>query len=136
MHSFVQRMGVGQNLTVTAGTAAITLTSSSFAEGEFSLEVYSSGLLDQFQGFSGFFSQTYSAGSVIHPSGGGFYDNNEIVVFAIVPSIPSEKTLRFTGMDIESSSGCRYDAVTVYNWFDSQYNEVARYGMIIESNVG
>lgn len=93
----------------------------------FTLQFFSSGLADvSTPDYTGYTSLTLNNGNFSYPADGSNYRNNERAFFLVNPTVPSIRTLRFTRMDLESASGCTYDAVVIYNWYENRYNQITR----------
>jgi hypothetical protein len=117
---------VGQNYTVSSGFILITLNVGNAPTRGFRLEFFSSGFMDATPEFTGYANLNLNNGNLSYPVGGGQYRNGENALFVVNPTVPAQRTLSFTKMDVETGSGCPYDAVTIYNWFDNQYTQVAK----------
>lgn len=72
-------------------------------------------------------------GNFSYPNNGIPYQNYEIALFTISPSIPAQPTLRFTAMALESDSLCQYDSVRTFTWFNDQYSQVARWVKFVDT---
>jgi trypsin len=122
-----QRMtSTGQNYTVTSGFVLVTLSVGNAPTRGFRLEFFSSGFSDATRDFTGFASLNTNSGNLSYPIGGGSYLNNENALFVINPIVPAMRTVMFTRMNVENDSTCSYDAVTIYNFFNNEYIQVAK----------
>ncbi|OXA40890.1 CUB and peptidase domain-containing protein 1 [Folsomia candida] len=119
---------VGQNYTVASGFVLVTLSIGSAPSSGFRLEFFSSGFSDQTRDFSEFARFTTNTGRLSYPIDGGITRPNEDALFVINPTMSAVRTLRLTRMDVETDTdpSCRYDAVTIYDWFDNQYRHLDR----------
>ncbi|XP_021964307.1 bone morphogenetic protein 1 homolog [Folsomia candida] len=108
---------VGANYTYSAGTVLVTLVTGASASSGFSLEMYSSGDLDAGGGgFTHYETFQAATGATAYPGNGQPYMDDEVAVFIVSPSESGSRTLTFTGMDVEDSTGCIYDSVEVFSW--------------------
>jgi len=114
---------VNTNYTVSGGLTFVTLVvgdDSSSSQG-FRLEYFSSGFGESIS-LSGFASISDSVGMYSYPENGGNYANNENAVFVISPDEAGDRTLKFTKLDVENDSSCRYDKVSIYTFVNNQYS--------------
>ncbi|OXA62870.1 exoskeleton protein RP43 [Folsomia candida] len=126
---------VGQNITINSRTAILTLSVGHAPTLGFKLEFFSSGSSEN-SVLSGHALLTTAKGNYTYPVNGGQYGNNENALFAIAPTVPGQPTLRFTRVNLENDSGCTYDSIRVYNWFDNDYLQVVRFcGTTIPTSV-
>ncbi|OXA62871.1 exoskeleton protein RP43 [Folsomia candida] len=116
---------VGQNYTVGTKTVLVTLSVGHAPTFGFSLQFFSSGSSTNHM-LSGHAELVGTRGNFSYPNNGIPYQNYEIALFTISPSIPAQPTLRFTAMALESDSLCQYDSVRTFTWFNDQYSQVAR----------
>lgn len=124
---------VGANYTYTAGTVLVSLEAGAGANSGFSLEMYSSGDLDAGGGgFTHYATYLNSTGATSYPGNGLPYNNDETAVFIVSPSQAGSRTLTFTGMDVEGSTGCIYDSVEVFAWEMGGLSSKARWVIIFK----
>lgn len=76
--------------------------------------------------FSGFAALSTPSGSFSYPIFGGDYGNGENALFILNPTEAGGRTLTFTQMDVESGTGCGYDAVSLLTWTNNEYTRVDR----------
>ncbi|XP_035714138.1 cubilin [Folsomia candida] len=117
---------VGQNYTIVGRLLIITLSVGHAPTMGFSLSFSSSGESGR-QVLTGYAGLTTASGNYSYPENGERYGNNEDALFLIAPTVPAQPTLRFTYVDIEFGSGCLYDQLAVFTWFDNEYKQTARF---------
>lgn len=122
---FFFRSVVGQNYTIVGRLLIITLSVGHAPTMGFSLSFSSSGESGR-QVLTGYAGLTTASGNYSYPENGERYGNNEDALFLIAPTVPAQPTLRFTYVDIEFGSGCLYDQLAVFTWFDNEYKQTAR----------
>lgn len=102
----------------------------------FSLEMYSSGDLDAGGGgFTHYSTHLEASGATAYPGNGQPYRDNEIAVIIVSPSEAGSRTLTFTGMDVEGSTGCIYDSVEVFAWEMGGLSSKARWVLVLTKEI-
>ncbi|OXA42502.1 Blastula protease 10 [Folsomia candida] len=111
-----------QNVTIDSEIVIISLIVGHAPTLGFKMEFYSSGASSTAPDKLSCEILTSAKGNVSYPRGGGRYGRYELALFPIAPSVPRRPTLRFTRVDLQASSNCRYDdAIMIYNWSDGRY---------------
>ncbi|OXA64546.1 Dorsal-ventral patterning protein tolloid [Folsomia candida] len=122
-----QKLGtLGQNIILQSKSVLITLIVGHAPTLGFKMEYYASGS-NVNPDITGVEILTTAKGNLTYPRNGGIYRPYETAVFPIAPSVPGQPTIRFTRMDLESDSLCAYDWIRIYNWFEDDYRQVARF---------
>lgn len=120
------RTTIGQNVSLSFRMALLTLHVGHEPTQGFKVEFYSSSG-PNYEPLTGHALLTEAKGNYSYPVNGSEYGNSENALFVIAPTVPGQPTLRFSRVDVENEdTGCMYDSVRIFSWFDSDYLEVAR----------
>jgi cubilin len=122
----IEIVATGTNYTVAGGMVLVTLVVGDAPSMGFSLTYFSSGFGDSSPALTGFATRNENIGSHSYPASGQ-YRNGESAMFIVNPSQAGDRTLKFSSLDVENDSTCRYDAVALYTWSNNAYNQVDRF---------